>query len=242
MEIKKEELYYQKLIDIINNLYFYKPIKSLSNKFVNNKEAIKSVLDNNLEYLLTDGFLYFLIANSLGIDKVNFRNVLNLSLNSLNDINKLYSFYVEYIDYIGFPSLNFKQKYHFYNYDLSYKPIVINKMLSNDEKKVYSNYELFITRICTDRRFGNKEYIILKKIFQIIASFTLINKRVEEYNSFVEPYIINYEKKFEELEMNGLFIDRGYLTFRDYGYLLNDNDLISYIVNSLDNKEKKLIR
>ncbi len=230
----KVNYYYNRLLDIRNNLGYYKKVKSLSNNTVNIKGILKEIINNNLEYLLTDGFLLYLISVSL--DELNdFRNNLFLNLYDLINKDNLLERCGDYMSVLSFGFC----KYNIATYDANFHIIILKEWMNDDEKKITEDYELSRLMIECDKDIYENEYVLLKYIFLTIASFCLINKCIDNYKEWVMPYIRDSKSKLEELKLHGLYFEPNYenVAFKK-GDQIKEKNLRDFVVHKIENKEK----
>ena len=233
---EKVNYYYNRMLDIRNNLGYYKKVKSLSNNTVNIKMVLKEIIDNNLEYLLTDGFLFYIISISL-VHPENFRNSLFLRLCDLTNKDLLLERYGDYVSVLSFGFC----KYNVATYDANFRIIILKEGMNDDERKIIEDYELSRLMIECNKDIYEDEYVLLKYIFLTIASYCLINKCIDKYKEWVTPYISDTKSKLEELRLHGLYIEPRYENVAfDECDPFKEKDLRDYVVSNLDNGEKNI--
>lgn len=215
---KKINEYYNSLINITDDLTLKTNIFFNQGKI---KNAIKEVIEKDRVYLLTPGFLFHTIIRSdRNCNKIA-DNILALSYND-------YSFQSTLINYVKEASRNLGILYRTY-WDY----------LNNEEKILFQNLRVRIGWIQSVEKPWEIENLF-EYIFQIIASYVLINKKSEEeFYEYSRPYLLNPLIKLDELLIQGICEDYPNENNNTSEYLWIDEErLINYIVNNLDNSKK----
>ena len=234
---EKIDYYYNKLLEMRNNSCCYKKVKSLSCNTISIKKELEKIINNNLDYLLTDGFLYYLLAKSIGSNSDGFRLRLYTNLNSLLDPNQLIDYLADYIGTIDFGL----SKHHFMPYTSGFKMIILKKTLNEVEANLYREFEHYKIRLECDNDIDGNEYLLLKYVLQIIGGYCLINNCPSKYNSYALPYLENPISKLEELKIQGIYQEVEELTETGLEYLIDYNALNNYVINNLHNNKNKLL-
>ena len=93
------EHYYNELLKVRNGFKHIEKVSTLNNRNYNIRKALKLIIDNNMEHLLTTAFNYYLITSSIYSeeDNKNFSEELYNHLVSLIDPGKRYETLVSFI-------------------------------------------------------------------------------------------------------------------------------------------------
>ena len=237
MNNEKIDYYYNKLLELRNNFGCYKKVKSLSNNNVSIKEILEKLINNNLDYLFTDGFLYYILAKSIGSNADGFRLRLYDNLKSLLDSNQLLEYFADYIGTIDFGL----SKHHFMPYTQGFGMIILKKTLTEKESNLYKEFEHYKIRLECDNNIYGNEYLLLKYVMQVIGGYCLINDCPDKYNSYVLPYLENPILKLEEMKIQGIYQEVEELTETGLEYLIDFNALNNYVISNLHNNKNKLL-
>ncbi len=237
MNNEKIDYYYNKLLELRNNFGCYKKVKSLSNNNVSIKEILEKLINNNLDYLFTDGFLYYILAKSIGSNADGFRLRLYDNLKSLLDSNQLLEYFADYIGTIDFGL----SKHHFMPYTQSFGMIILKKTLTEKESNLYKEFEHYKIRLECDNNIYGNQYLLLNYVMKVIGGYCLINDCPDKYNFYVLPYLENPLLKLEELKIQGIYQEVEELTESGIDYLIDYNALNNYVINNLHNNKNKLL-
>lgn len=238
--MKREEkvnYYYDKLLEMRNSFGCYKKVKSLSCNNISIKEILDKIINSNLDYLLTDGFLYYLLAKSIGSNADGFRIRLYNNLNSLLDSNQLLDNVADYIGTIDFGL----SKHHFMPYTNGFSMIILKKNLNEVESNLYKEFEHYKIRLECDNKIYGNEYLLLKYVMQVLGGYCLISNSPNEYNMYALPYLENPRLKLEELKIQGMYQEIEELTESGLDCLIDYDALNNYVINNLYNKKNKIM-
>ena len=233
-----DNIYYD-LLRTRNNFEYSEPVKSLSNNQYNIKKVLKRIVEANYDFLFTPAFDYFLISSSLCTTREeNFRNMLYLRLLALTHIDTMLVLLSVYVD--NWETYGLRHLKHAYAKDGHI--IKYEDLFSDKEKELYDKYSFSKLRINCDKDLCESEYILLKRIFQIIGAYTLINDRIGDYDKLIDRYEHHHIEKIEELELHGICEYRYYKDYNEAKYNYIPEQLASYINNKIDNEDLILIR
>ena len=215
---EKIGVYFNNLINVTNDLSLKTSI------FLNQvkiKRAIKEVIESGRDYLLTQGYLFHAITNSD-------RNCTKIVNNILTLSHYDYSFLDNLRKYVKDASRNLTILYRLYwNY------------LSREEQLIFQSLCIRIGWIQSVEKHWEIENLF-EYIFQIIASYVLINKKSEkEFYEYSRPYLLNPLIKLDELLIQGVCKDfpNDYNQTSEYLWI-DEERLFNYVMNNLDNNQK----
>ncbi len=225
MSINDKVNYYIKELLRIKNELTGKEDTILSNNETILRSVLKEVIENGNEYLLTKAFLYHILM--LGTDEPYIEylleNTLYEEISNLNNMDRAIPSLGIFIDYSC--SESFDHHLYLNDYEKSLADIHLKTLLSIRHSK--SIYQL---------RVPNSQYFLLSDILQIIGAYFLINKKdLSEYQSYVEPYINDFNEKLDEMKLQ-INITTDSLDCYEYDY----NSLAKYIIRQLDNIKKEI--
>ncbi len=185
-------------------------------EYIGLRKSFKKIIESNNEYLLTKGVIWY-IANPMTDHSID--RILKLANN-----DTLLSFIAQYIDDISFDSFYY---YHIYE-----------NQLNEYEKSIFEHFNETI-----DNFEDNDVYDLFTTIFRFIAAYVYLNKEtIDDFDSYIKPYLINPIDKLDELLLQGVCtIGSDEYTRRDE-YFWHDEELLNYVVSRLNNNIQKVIR
>ena len=234
------EHYYNELLKVRNGFKHIEKVSTLNNRKCDIKKALKLIIDNNMEHLLTPSLNLYLVTLSIynGEDNKNFSEELYNQLVSLIDPGKRYITLVSFIRNIT-SGFNGEGRLHITN-DGSF---VSTRSLANEfESRLYDKFRSTCYKVGANNPMTLEDYNIMTVMFRIIMGYCLINNK-DDYDCLSKKVIDNYKDIIDELMLHGIFKepndDSVNYGFR-YEYKLEE--LSIYITNRLENDYQKEIR
>lgn len=207
-----------KIIEFYNKLSRYIDLVDYTFKINDIKDTIidlfGKIIDNNNDYLLTDGYLFYLIDKS----KTDYKD----------------RFFTSIIDTLTAIANNDKDKivvemaYYFSSTRLSYN---LRELLNKAEKEILKAHENSVDKLSKlhDWISNMNGGIIETHILIAYAGKAILDRNFDEYHEIVNGVIENAQEIIDELKLNGVFTEEE----TDYGlkYRFNADEVITYLYN-----------
>ena len=211
---KKEELidnYVEKIRKIYNSKHFVPLLGEIVNDLRN---LLGELIDNNLDYLLTDSFLDYVCCGA------NFFGPLhNLNDNDYTRISILKDY---------FESIFLNEKTHIIQdyYDL----------LDDDIKLVVSNTVFGLTAVFNYHDISEREMFDIEDIIQIVLAYYLINNKNGNIDDMCNMFLYDLDRTLDVLRVNDIKDDvKGSIGERR-------KHLIDFVICKLDNNKNREIK
>lgn len=216
---EKIENYFQSIVksfEFINNKDKDNLIKMLDS--YKTKEILGLIIDAGNDYLLTPGFINYVVSFSHLVSEYTFYKMFYRDLMTLVDLNNSIKTIMIYLDFInGHPDYN--------NIRTSYENELLD-IFNNTLGKIpaYNYLEL-------------KDFFIRKDIFLVILSYVIINRKdIKEFYTFIEPYLNHWDTKLDEMKLQfSINIIPG-----QNSYEYNRDVLRNYIISQINNTVKEI--
>ena len=184
------------------------------------KEAIQKVIDAGNDYLLTSGFVDHLIRDANWVSSlVSMGYIIANDILDLNDEDKRMLLISKYMHTLGNTLDVYPDHISKFEYDL------IEIYLNNTAR-----------RLCD---MPNKEYVLIRRIFEVIAAYIVINKKsLDEYKMIIEDYLSNLDSNLDEISIQ-ICLEYDY---KFDVYNVNYKELIPFVLSRLNKSENKEIR
>lgn len=214
MNKKIVDYYYNKILFYSKNNNYYDTVKSNEKNII---DSLNIIVDNNLDYLLTDSFLCYICSENM------------VSL-------RLFRMYFNKYELIGLLSSYIKSICNEYkNNDSDDYPLYIQMLDSNYKecmikafnkvRKLYSDYNKF------NYRLYDVEHIIY-----IVLAYALINNRTNDLEELYSVFLNDPYKTLDDLYINGI---------RDPEDISLDNKdelLIDRVISKIERNKKREIK
>ena len=183
------------------------------------KNIIRKIVEDGNDYLLTNGFLHFLISDALHYTSLlSLGDLVQNDLANINDLNMKYVIISKYIYAIT-------------------NSIDLDDYLNISEKGIVRIYD----DILLHNFYGtpNKEYFLIRNIFEILGAYIVINKKShDEYKYMLKKYIANLRNNLDDVLMQ-LNMDYDY---EHDCYKFNYCELVQFVLSKIGENDKKEIR
>ena len=204
---------------IIFHIDFRNPFHPRIDKYAL-KASIQNVIDANLEYLLTDSYLYFLA---------------DAYINHQTDLSLIFEALLN-------PSERLKCIYNYFTIiSISYFSGVENVM-KGYEKKLYLLFKkkvADIEKLCKD----TGDYNFIFKIFRIILTYVFVNKEpVSKFDEYTNPYFKDLYSMIDDMLFKSGCEYQYDCCNEENSYIFKSDELIESVVNSFkEEREGKVI-
>ena len=204
---------------IIFHIDFRNPFHPRMDKYAL-KASIQKVIDANLEYLLTDSFLYF-IADGY----INYQTELDRILETLVD-----------------PDIRLKSLYNYFTTITLTNYSNGEAILEGYEKELYLDFKNRLTdieKLCK----ATEDYNFIFKIFHIILAYVFANNEpISKFDEYTKPYFENLYNMIDDMLFKNVCDYQYDHYYKEYNYNFKIDILIEGVINSFkEEKEGKVI-
>ena len=207
------------LKNIIFEIDFRNPFHPIIDKYAL-KASIQNVIDANLEYLLTDSYLFYLAQGY-----INHHTELDRVFTALLDPNKRIKCLYEYFTTISI-SVFTSNETGMEGYE-------------KDLYLVFKNKLTDIEKLCKD----TGDYNFIFKIFRIILAYVFANNEpVSKFDEYTDPYFKDLYSMIDDIIFKSGCDYKYDRYYEEFNYVFKTNELIESVINSFKkDREGKVI-
>jgi hypothetical protein len=211
---EKVNYYLNRFIEIVKEINNRDEVPHLNLDRKSIKEAIKKLVEANIDYLLTDSYIFYvLMANSIP-------NVIKTLLSLLDENERIY------------------HMYYYFKFASSRNDGYISKRMTGYEKDLFVEYFDMIP-IFDDRANDYKDSKLLYNILCIITGYVFsMSDSIDNFRKYIDPYLNDTENILDKLLLQDI------CTLKwdcfTYVYDFDARKLISFIKSNLENERKDI--
>ena len=211
---EKVNYYLNRFIEIVKEINIRNEIPHLNLDRKSIKEAIKKLVEANIDYLLTDAYIFYvLMANSIP-------NVIKTLLSLLDENERVL------------------HMYYYFKMATARKDGYISKRMAGYEKELFKEH--FDTlAIIGDMYIDDKDGNLLYNILCIITGYVFsMNDSIDNFRKYIDPYLKDTENMLDKLLLQDICTLK-WNCFTDV-YDFDARKLISFIKSNLENERKDI--
>jgi hypothetical protein len=212
---EKVEYYINRFIDTINEI---RKLGTHSFDFKDElmRDVIRKIVEANLDYILTDSYIYYLLITNSTI------NLDNILLNLLDEKKRTTQLFEYFTKVIHRNELYYEQLMKGYEKDL----------FGEHRKKMNK-----IMLVCCE--YGYLKYDLFYIILCIIAGYVFGNNiSIDNYNKYLDLFIKNVDNTIDELILQGICtLEWDGWT---HSYVFDIENLITYVMLNFGNVQKEI--
>lgn len=190
-------------------------------KDLNIEQVITTIINSNLDYLLTESFIYSMTSL---YEPCNWEKIIN----GLMDNCSRLMICKESFEYLLWNDEDFMFR-------------------TNYEKSIFDKYSDYLTPRFIDRtNLYSLEFELVSEILSIIATYLIINKKDAScYNFYADKLCNNLDNLIDDMQLQGINITdivRNNLCYEEEGTDESYKNFISYIISKIEDDKTKEIR
>ncbi len=211
---EKIKYYYERLLYVLNKSPYFDDITFIgkNSSIVN---VISKIVNLNNDYLLTDGYMYYVIKKSACTNYNVFKKNLLDNLSILVRNNR--------------EELAIEMSYYFSSTRIDYE---LQKFLNDKEKKLLEEENASVSKSCrlhdwiSDKRNG----VIETHLLIAYAGKTILDQTFDDYKDIADAIATNPNSLLDELQFKGIYKETDYMTDHGPEIIFKAEDLIIYIL------------
>lgn len=211
---EKVNYYLNRFIEIVKEINNRNKIPHINLDSKSIKEAIKKIVEANIDYLLTDAYIFYvLMANSIP-------NVINTLLSLLDENERIL------------------HMYYYFKMASARKDGYISNRMTGYEKDLFIEH-LNTVPMIDDVSIDDKDFNLLYNILCIITGYVFsMNDSIDNLKKHMGPYFYDTENMLDQLLLQDICTLK-WNSFTDV-YDFDARKLISFIKNNLENEKKDI--
>ena len=211
---EKVNYYLNRFIEIVKEINIRNEIPHLNLDRKSIKEAIKKLVEANIDYLLTDAYIFYvLMANSIP-------NVIKTLLSLLDENERIY------------------HMYYYFKLATARNDGYISKRMIGYEKELFKEHFDTLS-IIGDMYIDDKDGNLLYNILCMITGYVFsMNDSIDNFRKYIDPYLNDTENMLDKLLLQDI-CKLKWNCFTDV-YDFDARKLISFIKYNLENERKDI--